>query len=42
MHRNNGVSSLNEMKKIIGGDYQSGGKEITTPYGFLILQHYIS
>ena len=41
MHRNNGVSGLNEVKRIIGGGQQIVG-EVTSPSGLLILQHYIS
>jgi hypothetical protein len=41
MHRNNGVCGLNEVKKIIGGGQQIVG-EVTSPSGFLIIQHYIS
>jgi hypothetical protein len=42
MHRNNGVSALSEVRKIVGAGYQSVGGEVTTPYGFLTLQHYLS
>ena len=41
MHRNNGVSGLTEVKKIIGGGQQTVG-EVTSPSGLLIIQHYIS
>ncbi len=42
MHRNNGVTNLNETRVLLNGMYSPGSKEILSAYGFLSLQHYVS
>jgi hypothetical protein len=42
MHRNNGVSALEETRKLLSGMYTNGSLDIRSAYSYLNLQHYIS